>query len=221
MDRHGPGGGALHNRGTGAPSHRPRVSSMAPLLSGSSFASSTGDVRDVQSVRSELADQPGRDEPGEAGWDRGDRVPGTVAGGNWLFGPDARPRRRAANLPAGTRRDLEKRNPSPLPASFVRMVAVGATTEHQRRDARRKRALVVAAARAAFAEQGIDVSVDEIVERAGAGYRHDLSPPSPARSARRRHLRGANRRARGGRRARSCVRGHGPRTAAAAPGVAA
>jgi len=56
------------------------------------------------------------------------------------------------------------------------MVAVGATTEHQRRDARRKRALVVAAARAAFAEQGIDVSVDEIVERAGAGtgtiYRH-------------------------------------------------
>jgi len=176
MDRHGPGGGALHNRGTGAPSHRPRVSSMAPLLSGSSFASSTGDVRDVQSVRSELADQPGRNEPGEAGWDRGDRVPGTVAGGNWLFGPDARPRRRAANLPAGTRRDLEKRNPSPLPASFVRMVAVGATTEHQRRDARRKRALVVAAARAAFAEQGIDVSVDEIVERAGAGtgtiYRH-------------------------------------------------
>jgi AcrR family transcriptional regulator len=45
-----------------------------------------------------------------------------------------------------------------------------------RRDAQRNRALLVAAARAVFEEEGIDASVDRITERAGVGtgtlYRH-------------------------------------------------
>jgi AcrR family transcriptional regulator len=50
------------------------------------------------------------------------------------------------------------------------------SAKSQRSDARRNHALLVAAARAVFAEQGVDASVEEIVERAGLGtgtlYRH-------------------------------------------------
>ena len=56
------------------------------------------------------------------------------------------------------------------------MIATARASENLRSDARRNRALVVAAARAVFAEQGIDASVEAIVERAGVGtgtlYRH-------------------------------------------------
>ncbi|HEY4348376.1 MAG TPA: helix-turn-helix domain-containing protein [Gaiellaceae bacterium] len=47
---------------------------------------------------------------------------------------------------------------------------------HLRSDAQRNRTLLLAAAREAFSERGVDVSADEIVERAGVGigtlYRH-------------------------------------------------
>jgi AcrR family transcriptional regulator len=56
------------------------------------------------------------------------------------------------------------------------VTASGRSTESQRTDARRNRALLVAAARAVFAHHGVDASVDEIVARAGVGtgtlYRH-------------------------------------------------
>jgi len=56
------------------------------------------------------------------------------------------------------------------------VIATARASENLRSDARRNRALVVAAARAVFAEQGIDASVEAIVERAGVGtgtlYRH-------------------------------------------------
>jgi AcrR family transcriptional regulator len=56
------------------------------------------------------------------------------------------------------------------------MSTAGGQAQSQRRDARRNHALLVSAARAVFAELGIDASVDAIVARAGVGigtlYRH-------------------------------------------------
>jgi AcrR family transcriptional regulator len=56
------------------------------------------------------------------------------------------------------------------------MAGISAPERGSRRDAQRNRALLVAAAREAFAEHGVDARLDEIARRAGVGsgtlYRH-------------------------------------------------
>ena len=56
------------------------------------------------------------------------------------------------------------------------MAGISAPERGSRRDAQRNRALLVSAAREAFAEHGVDARLDEIARRAGVGsgtlYRH-------------------------------------------------